>query len=561
MRYNGLGPLASASTSTSSLPLNGESNGVDGLVTNGYGTAKASSVELVRPAWSTLYKDSQLDREQVMRTILQALRDVGYTETAATLEAESGYKLESSDVAQLRHSIKNGLWDDAAAMLIRLGVTAESELRAARFLISQQKYLEQLEAMQPTGALQTLRGELAVYCSDPERLHHLSSLIMCASSADVMERARWDGAAGTSRERLLTDVQRFISPALMLPPRRLDALLTHARAYQRATCAYHQADSSDTISLYVDHSCTRAQFPTLTSHILAEHTDEVWRLEWSHDGRYLASTSQDKTVIIWRIGPETEPAVRACSAERVLSGHEHAVNALAWSPDDKVLLTSAEQVIKMWDVTDSMGQKLHELGIVDDKPLSIRVTDLAITPDGARLVAVGTLVPAMPNGNNFDASRHGRSMKVFNMRTKAEVFSAGLVNEVTSVKTTADSRYALISHAPDEIQLWDLETQRMCRKYTGQLQGKHVIRSCLGGADEDFILSGSEDQRIYVWRRDTGALLEVLSGHGPGCVNDVAWNPKEPGLFASCSDDHTVRLWCPPPSGLVTHDLQERLSH
>ncbi|KAG8721117.1 hypothetical protein FRC08_015611 [Ceratobasidium sp. 394] len=351
MRYNGLGPLASASTSTSSLPLNGESNGVDGLVTNGYGTAKASSVELVRPAWSTLYKDSQLDREQVMRTILQALRDVGYTETAATLEAESGYKLESSDVAQLRHSIKNGLWDDAAAMLIRLGVTAESELRAARFLISQQKYLEQLEAMQPTGALQTLRGELAVYCSDPERLHHLSSLIMCASSADVMERARWDGAAGTSRERLLADVQRFISPALMLPPRRLDALLTHARAYQRATCAYHQADSSDTFSLYVDHSCTRAQFPTLTSHILAEHTDEVWRLEWSHDGRYLASTSQDKTVIIWRIGPETEPAVRACSAERVLSGHEHAVNALAWSPDDKVLLTSAEQVIKMWDVT------------------------------------------------------------------------------------------------------------------------------------------------------------------------------------------------------------------
>jgi WD40 repeat protein len=89
----------------------------------------------------------------------------------------------------------------------------------------------------------------------------------------------------------------------MLPPRRLDALLTHARAHQRSTCAYHQADSSsDSFSLYVDHACTRAQFPTLTSHILAEHADEVWRLEWSHDGRYLASSSQDKTVIIWRIG-------------------------------------------------------------------------------------------------------------------------------------------------------------------------------------------------------------------------------------------------------------------
>jgi hypothetical protein len=50
-------------------------------------------------------------------------------ETAATLEAESGYKLESTDVVQLRRSIENGLWDDAADMLIRLGVTAEGELR------------------------------------------------------------------------------------------------------------------------------------------------------------------------------------------------------------------------------------------------------------------------------------------------------------------------------------------------------------------------------------------------------------------------------------------------
>lgn len=114
------------------------------------------------------------------------------------------------------------------------------------------------------------------------------------------------------------------------------------------------------------------------------------------------------------------------------------------------------------------------------------------------------------------------------------------------------------------------------------MQGRHVIRSCLGGADEDFILSGSEgeknftdaramsmthipgsvlaDQRIYVWRRDTGALLEVLSGHGAGCVNDVAWNPRELGLFASCSDDRTVRLWCPPPENLVAAGLHERLS-
>ncbi|CAE6525524.1 unnamed protein product [Rhizoctonia solani] len=355
---------------------------------------------------------------------------------------------------------------------------------------------------------------------------------MCSSGADVMERAQWDGAMGTSRPKLLTQLQRLISPSIMLPPRRLDTLLSHARSYQRSTCTHHAGTQADKdFSLYVNHSCSRTQFPTLTTHILAEHLDEVWRLEWSHDGRYLASASQDKTAIIWKIGdlqPDSDPTTRECLAERVLSGHEYAVNALAWSPDDKILLTSAEHIIKMWDVSNSGGEKLYELGTIDEKPLPIRVTDLTITSDGSRLVAVGTLVVQPPINNNFDPSRQTRSMKVFSLSSRNELF-----------------------HAPDEVQLWDLDAQRMCQKYTGHYQGKHVIRSCLGGPDEGFVLSGSEDQTLYVWKRDTGVLIEVLSGHGNGCVNDVAWNPQNPGLFASCSDDHTIRLWCPPPPNLV----------
>jgi WD40 repeat protein len=31
------------------------------------------------------------------------------------------------------------------------------------------------------------------------------------------------------------------------------------------------------------------------------HKDEVWRIAWSHDGRYLASASRDKMVLLWTI--------------------------------------------------------------------------------------------------------------------------------------------------------------------------------------------------------------------------------------------------------------------
>ena len=47
-----------------------------------------------------------------------------------------------------------------------------------------------------------------------------------------------------------------------------------------------------------------------------------------------------------------------------------------------------------------------------------------------------------------------------------------------------------------EIQLLDLATEQVVRKYSGHSQSKHVIRSCFGGVEGNFIVSGSEGASV-----------------------------------------------------------------
>ena len=42
-------------------------------------------------------------------------------------------------------------------------------------------------------------------------------------------------------------------------------------------------------------------------------------------------------------------------------------------------------------------------------------------------------------------------------------------------------------------------------------EGRYVTRSCFGGSGQAFVACGGEDSQIYMWHRDKGELLDVLS--------------------------------------------------
>lgn len=164
----------------------------------------------------------------------------------------------------------------------------------------------------------------------------------------------------------------------MIPQRRLATLLDQAAMHQQNRCLYHNTPVNwRTWSLYADHRCDKDGFPRVTTAILDAHSDEVWNLQWSHNGEYLASAGKDQTAIIWRVGvrfifssgydtrsahrisfplvfsssqTEKDPSKREYSTAHILRDHPYAVGCVAWSPDDSILLTAADPVIKLWNV-------------------------------------------------------------------------------------------------------------------------------------------------------------------------------------------------------------------
>jgi WD repeat-containing protein 26 len=157
--------------------------------------------------------------------------------------------------------------------------------------------------------------------------------------------------------------------------------------------------------------------------------------------------------------------------------HHTPVSAASWAPDGLSFVTSALEKassICHWSVEPSdFGANLHTIGG------GFRAQDCAISPDGERLVVV-------------DSEKH---LYVFNFHTYEKEYSQAFSARLTCVTVTQDSRHILVNLSTGEIQLLELETGDPVKSFKGQKQGNYIIRSCLGGAAENFVLSGSEGKQ------------------------------------------------------------------
>uniref|UniRef100_A0A915BX92 NLE domain-containing protein n=1 Tax=Parascaris univalens TaxID=6257 RepID=A0A915BX92_PARUN len=306
--------------------------------------------------------------------------------------------------------------------------------------------------------------------------------------------------------------------------------------------------------VYYPEAVFRVRPVTRCTSSLPGHGEPVISIQFSPDGKGLASGSGDCTVRFWDV--DTELPLRTCKA------HTSWVLCIAWSPDARKLASACKNgEICLWNAHTGaqIGRKLtgHKQWInqlawqpFHQDPISrflasagkdgmIRIWDTVSYTVVRTLSSHTASVTSIRWGGEglIYSGSQDRTVKVW--RAEDGVLCRTLTGHAHWVNTLAlNVEYALRTScfdpgnqciAPDQIE--------ECRK-TAQLRYEKAK-----GASGEILVSGSDDFTLYLWRPTTEKKpVARMTGHQQ-LINQVVFSP-DARYIASASFDKSIKLWC-----------------
>ena len=222
------------------------------------------------------------------------------------------------------------------------------------------------------------------------------------------------------------------------------------------------------------------------------HTDGIYSVAFSPDGKTIVSGSLDNTARLW--DTQTEKSIST------FKGHTGSIYSVAFSPDGETIASaSADMTVRLWNAhTGEHKNTLRHKGAVKS---------IAFSPDG-NMIATGIY------GEN--APQHLRDANT---------------GELTTLTPTETG-----DNPP--VQLWDASTGRHIATLSGHAE---VVFSIVFFPDGNMIATGSHDKTVRLWNTHTGEHITTFTGHTRG-VHTVTLSP-DGNTIVSGSYDGTILLW------------------
>jgi WD40 repeat protein len=249
--------------------------------------------------------------------------------------------------------------------------------------------------------------------------------------------------------------------------------------------------------------------PLKLARILQEHTEPVWCVAISFDGKTLASGSEDHTIKLWSLSIAQQP--------RTLHGHTGAVVSTAFLRKKNALVSGSEDcTIRLWSLSND--QELYAW-----RGHTNTVHCLAVCSDDSTLVSGSA----------------DYTIKMWDLTTgKLLRTLTGHQDVIMSLAICSDDNTLISGSADHTIKVWDLTTGKLLRTLTGH-QG--VIMSLAICSDDNTLISGSQDDTIKVWNLSSGRTLRTLHGN-TSAIYCLALCP-DGNTVISGSEDSTLKVW------------------
>ncbi|KJH47160.1 WD domain, G-beta repeat protein [Dictyocaulus viviparus] len=287
------------------------------------------------------------------------------------------------------------------------------------------------------------------------------------------------------------------------------------------------------------------------------HQKSVASLKFSACGVYLASASADTTIRVW--------FVKDGKPMQTLNGHKIGINDVAWSPNSLFLASASDdKTVRIWEV--ETGKCIKTLkghtnyvfccaynpqctmvasGSFDE---TVRIWDLRTGLCTKVLPAHADPVSAVSfnrDGTLLCSSSYDGLVRIWETANGQCVKT--LVDDdnppVAFVKFSPNGKYILASTLDSTLKLWDFIKGKCLKTYTGHVNQKYCIFSNFSVTGGKWIVSGSEDKKIYIWNLQTKEIVQTID-----CQQDVVLatdcHPNQNIIASSgLESDFSIHLW------------------